>query len=271
MSALSISKILMPVDFSERSEEAVRYGARLAKHFKAGITVLHVIEEPHIDYAMIELPDAVERLSKLLHDRAETRLQHFATADLEAITVERKIAMGRPADEILVHAAAADMVIMPTQGHGRIREFLIGSVTAKVLHDCERPVLTGIHLVENRTLPDWQVKNILCAIDFGPETEDVLLWGKRLMDEFGASVTVIHADSDIRSVERLEQAVATSGLKAETIVEAGEPHDVIVSAAQRLGSDLVIIGRGSNTGALGRLRAQAYEIVRKSPCPVFSV
>ena len=38
----------------------------------------------------------------------------------------------------------ADLIVMPTY-HGRFRAFLIGSVTTKVLHDVECPVLTGVH------------------------------------------------------------------------------------------------------------------------------
>jgi nucleotide-binding universal stress UspA family protein len=271
MTDLSISKILMPVDFSARAEEAVRYAARLARHLNAELVLLHVFEPPHVDFAMVELPESIERLTTAQRERAQLRLEHFASSDLDGIRVVRKVSQGQPADEILAQANSVDLVVMPTQGHGRIREFLIGSVTAKVLHDCERPVLTGVHLAENPSFADWQVKNILCAIDFGPESENVLRWGARLAGEFGATVTVVHADSDTNAGQRLDQSIHAAGLAATARVVPGEPHRVIVATAQQTKADLVIIGRGSNTGALGRLRAQAYEIVRKSPCPVLSV
>ena len=54
---------------------------------------------------------------------------------------------------------------MPTQGRSRIRQFLIGSVTAKVLHDSECPVLTGSHLEDTIDFPDFRAKSIICAVD----------------------------------------------------------------------------------------------------------
>lgn len=271
MPALSISKILMPVDFSPRAEEAVRYAGSLARRFHAELILLHVIEPLHIDFAMAELPGSIERFATAQRERVQIRLEHFASSDLEGIRVVRTVSQGHPIDEILAQAENVELVVMPTQGYGRVREFLIGSVTAKVLHDCERPVLTGIHLTENRNLPEWQVNNVLCAIDFGPESENVLKWGAMLAGEFGASVTVVHADSDPSAGQRLDHSIQAAGLKATPLVAPGEPHKVVVATAQQIGADMVIIGRGSNTRALGRLHAQAYEIVRKSPCPVLSV
>jgi nucleotide-binding universal stress UspA family protein len=271
MSTLSLSKILMPVDFSAKADEAVQYASHLAKHFHAEMVLLHVLEPPHLDYAMVELTESIERLTRARCENAKTRLEHFASSDFEGIKLVRTIAQGQPAEEIIAHAEGVDLVVMPTQGHGRIREFLIGSVTAKVLHDCQRPVLTGVHLTAKRDLPDWQVSNILCAVDFDPQCETVLKWGAQMKSEFGAAVTVVHADADANTGQRLRECIQAAGLEANAVIEAGEPNKVVVGTAERIGADLVIIARGSSTGALGRLRAQAYEIVRKSPCPVLSV
>jgi nucleotide-binding universal stress UspA family protein len=270
MSTLSISKILVPVDFSARSHEAVRYAGSLARHFHAVVTLLHVTEPPHADYAMVELPDYVAQLTEARRSRANEELQQMLAA-VEGFVATLVVTEGSPAEEILKHAEAADMVVMPTQGHSRIREFLIGSVTAKVLHDCHQPVLTGIHLTDDAGAAEWKVGNVLCAVDFGPESVNVLRWGAFLAKEFGAKVSVVHANADKTSGHRLQQSISEAGLDATSIVDAGTPHDVVVATALRTSADVVIIGRGSNATALGRLRAQAYEIVRQSPCPVLSV
>lgn len=271
MPSLPITKILLPVDFSARAEEALRYAVPMAQHFNAELVLLHVLEPLHPDFAMAELPDALASLSQTQRERARVQLAHFVSSDFAGVKVDRRIAEGPPADEILRAAEGTGLVIMPTQGHGRLREFLIGSVTAKVLHDCSRPVLTGVHLGENAQFPDWRVNRILCAIDFGPECQSVLRWGKRLADEFRAEVTVVHAGSNPERAQQVNDCVLASGLKANVLVIPGEPHDVVADTARQARADLVIIGRGSSVGALGRLRAQAYQIVRKSPCPVLSV
>jgi nucleotide-binding universal stress UspA family protein len=61
------------------------------------------------------------------------------------------------------------------------------------------------------------------------------------------------------------------GTEAELVVEAGDPPKVICEMAQRQPAGLLVIGRGSAAGVFGRLRANAYAIIRQSPCPVVSV
>ncbi|MGH9675429.1 MAG: universal stress protein, partial [Bryobacteraceae bacterium] len=64
---------------------------------------------------------------------------------------------------------------------------------------------------------------------------------------------------------------AEGGTTAEVIVESGDAPDVVCKAAEESKADVVVIGRGSTSGVLGRLRANAYSIIRQSPCPVVSV
>jgi len=46
---------------------------------------------------------------------------------------------------------------------------------------------------------------------------------------------------------------------------------VVCRTAERVQADLLVIGRGSAAGIFGRLRTNAYAIIRQSPCPVVSV
>ncbi|MEQ1949258.1 MAG: universal stress protein [Bryobacteraceae bacterium] len=269
--SIPIKTILTPVDFSTRTEKSVAYAARLARHYAAEVVLLHIIEPAHVDYAMAQAPDFASQLEKMQTDGARAQLAGFASAALDGIRTRHVIARGAAADEILANSKHADLVVMPTQGHGRFREFLIGSVTAKVLHDCNKPVLTGIHLSDPSLTSDWHVSNIVCAIDLGPETGEVLKWGAALVAEFGAKVTVVHVNAESGIAPHIGKMAQDAGLQAEIVVLPGEPHRGVVSTAEARDADLVIIGRGSTPGALGRLRAQAYEIVRKSPCPVLSV
>jgi nucleotide-binding universal stress UspA family protein len=61
------------------------------------------------------------------------------------------------------------------------------------------------------------------------------------------------------------------GAEADLEIEAGEPASIICAAAERLKADVLVIGRGSAAGVFGRLRTNAYAIIRQSPCPVVSV
>lgn len=274
MDPVSISKILSPVDFSRRSEGATRSARRLAAHFHAELILLHVVEPFHVDFAMLEPFDsAMQKLGQANLERKRAQLKAFAVHDLEGIKVTHTIAEGDAASQILTCSRdeKVDLLVMPTQGRGRLHGLLIGSVTAKVLDASERPVLTGTHLEQDGELDEWQFRNILCAVDLGRRTEGVLRWGKAMAKEFAAKVTVLHVSSNPEAGDHVAKAVEAAGLQAETMIVEGEPDKLVTTAAQHLKADLVIIGRGTATSTLGRLRAQAYGIVRQAPCPVLSV
>ncbi|MFN0169817.1 MAG: universal stress protein [Bryobacteraceae bacterium] len=274
MHPVSIHKILAPVDFSRRAEGAVRSARRLAAHFDAELIVLHVMEPFHVDYAMVEpFEGSLRHLADENLAKKRAQLDAFLAHELEGVKVTRRIVEGDAAGEILQSSRRenTDLVVMPTQGRGRLHGLLIGSVTSKVLDESERPVLTGTHLEQDGGPNDWQFHNIHCAIDLGTRTGSVLGWGKAMAKEFGAKVTVLHVSSDPEAGSRVAKAVEAAGLQAETLIMEGEPHKLVSAAAEQLKADLVIIGRGTATSTLGRLRAQAYGIVRQAPCPVLSV
>ena len=60
----------------------------------------------------------------------------------------------------------ADLIMMPLHSF-TFFQFLMGSVTAKVLHGTECPVWTGAH-VKELPMHEFAIRNVLCAVDFGP-------------------------------------------------------------------------------------------------------
>src|SRR5207249_11218105 len=91
----------------------------------------------------------------------------------------------------LAHAGHMDLIVMPTHGYGGFRRFLLGSVTAKFLHDADCPVLTGVHLQEAPALAPVFFHNILCAVDFDSAGEKALRWAAALATEFRSRLTVV--------------------------------------------------------------------------------
>jgi nucleotide-binding universal stress UspA family protein len=272
---ISISKVLVPVDLSPKSADAAEYAQFIARHFGAELILLNVLEPLSADFAMAD-----PGLALMRDFTAERRAERQAALDRVGIDtssdvgVKRLLTQGDPAEQIVgcAHTEKADLIVMPTQGRSRVRQFLIGSVTAKVLHDAEVPVLTGVHLEQVRDFPTFGLKNILCAVDLGRQSDAVAKWARDLASEFNATVTLVHVpEGGEDAAQRIQTLLTSSGLNAETIIEAGEPHKVVVAVAERLQADLVVIGRGSSNSVIGRLRAQAYSIVRQSPCPVLSV
>ena len=283
----SLSHILLPVDFSERAAGAARYAKLLASHFHSTVTLLHVLTPPQYELGAMDIGGMMAAdLYQSRNDLAVRDLDAFLAAEWEGVDVRRVVLEGDPARQIVeyAHTEPAGLIIMPTHGYGPFRRFILGSNTAKVLHDADCPVWTGVHL-EEAPVATAPVRAILCAVDLGPQSAATLEWASWLAREVGASLTLLHVASCPSAspeaagrssvLEAAEEELArlqqTAGAPADLRVEAGEAPRAICGAAARLGASLLVIGRGSAAGVFGRLRTNAYAIIRQSPCPVVSV
>jgi nucleotide-binding universal stress UspA family protein len=176
--------------------------------------------------------------------------------------------------------------MMPSHGAGPFRRFLIGSVTAKVLHDLSCPVWTGSHLVEEYA-PVVPYKSILCVVNTGEEAMPLMQAADALASSYKAKLSIVHvlgtppaawefdygpyrkalqasADAQLRQVRR------ELHLEADTEVLEGNVADTVRQYATENRIDLVVTGRGHYQGLFGRLWSHLYSIVRESPCPVLS-
>jgi nucleotide-binding universal stress UspA family protein len=285
----SLKKILVPVDFSERCAAAVRYARELALRFDSELILAHVLPPLHAEFGLQIEGSMLVEVYRARAEQAEQELASFEPQSLAGLNVRRLILHGDPSTCIVECARDEDagLIAMPTHGYGPFRRFILGSNTAKVLHDADCPVWTGVHLEEIPTFAH-PFRRILCAVDLGPQSARALAWASWLQQEFGGHLTLIHAiaahsesigEPDLSwranileiAEEELLRLQSEGGVQADLLLEAGEPTRVICSAAARLGAGTVVIGRGSAAGDFGRLRANAYSIIRQSPCPVVSV
>jgi len=283
----AINRILLPIDFSERSSGAARYARTLAERYSSRVTLLHVITPAQYELGALEIGGSM--LADLYANRnaaVAADLENFAAEHFSGIETERLVLEGDPARLIVTraHDDSADLIVMPTHGYGPFRRFILGSIAAKVLHDADCPVWTGIHLEAARDEAPVHFRNVLCALDLGPHTGATLRWAAEFQKVFGTRLSVVHASTSqpgdegqwrpkveealIANAREIEQEV---GVEIRTFVEAGDPPRVVCTAAERLQADLLVIGRGTARGVFGRLRANAYAIIRQSPCPVVSV
>lgn len=289
---LALERILLPVDFSDRCLGAARYARLLASRYDAEILILHVVEPIRYEFSALEFGGAV--LTDLASSRmaqARERLETFLAAELQDSRVRRLLAEGEAAQTIVETARKeqASLITMPTHGYGRFRRFILGSVTAKVLHDAHCPVWTGVHLEQAPVPEAIRLRTVLCAVDLGPQSAEPLRWAAALARDFQARLLVAHAcpcielrpgecgDRDLnaelaaRAKQRLEKLLEETGADAEAVIEFGDAPKVVCSVAASRRADLMVIGRGSAAGVYGRLRTNAYAIIRESPCPVVSV
>lgn len=262
----------------------------MAGRYHSEVALLHVVPKNDYPRAWMDVPVDQDWWAAHISD-ARKHLESVLVDDFQRIAVQRVVLEGDPAMKIVQYAGAegADLIVMPTHGYGPFRQFIIGSVTARVLDDAACPVLTGAHM-ERKMLPDpVPFRNVLCAVDLERRSEELLGWAAHLAADFGAHLHLVHAlppidvgqaryfDQDWRlaldraASEQINHLQEKTGTAANVIMECGEVAKVIRRAAESVQADLVVIGRHVDSGILGRLRTHVYSTVRVSPCPVVSV
>ena len=266
---LTIKHILFPCDFSEQCSSAVPFITAIASRFDAKVTLLSVTP-----------PGWAEPQSRL-----ETELvEEFVGFPVQTVKTS-----GDPALKIteFAHDHEVDLIMMPTHGYGLFRSLLIGSVTAKVLHDAKCPVWTATH-AEEQQLTNMP-RTILCAVDGTPKSLAVLQWASAFSQQMAATLKLIHvaprisdalalpSEAEIQEEvnqqarAKIESLKASAGVEADLQIALGSVAEAVAGAAEQQGINLVLIGRGSLQETLGRLRTHAYGIIHKSPCPVLSI
>jgi nucleotide-binding universal stress UspA family protein len=144
---IKLKTILVPVDFSDCSDAAVKYGYALSEAFGATLHLLNVVQDPYT------LPWAAEGfaapIADLLADwegQAKRRLAETVPATAAATTV-LKTQVGSPHREIIRYAAEhqVDLIVLGTHGRGPLGHLLLGSVAERVVRTAPCPVLTVRH------------------------------------------------------------------------------------------------------------------------------
>jgi nucleotide-binding universal stress UspA family protein len=136
-------RILVPTDGSEATREAVQQAVDLAAEHGATIHALYVVNSA--SFAGLPMDSSWENVSAMLSEEGTTALDDVAAiADDHGVDIERELADGNPAREIVRYAENedCDLVVMGTHGRGGIDRLLLGSVAEKVVRSSSVPVLT---------------------------------------------------------------------------------------------------------------------------------
>ena len=287
----TIRHLLFPYDGSERGRDAVRYVRALAQRFSARVTVLGVVP-PALEIvsaeAALHLHAGADPAEWKPHLQRE--LDRTFVDELEGLEVDRIADAGDPAIRIVTfaHRHGVDLIAMPTRGAGTFRSLLIGSVTAKVLHDARCAVWTAAHAA-NQSAAEVP-RSVLCAVDGSSGTPALVDWARDFTRSIDARLSLLHVvgpvsdwpalDSERRLQERVREsarahieAILSKAGVAEIPLEVTVGHIVptVAEEAGRTSADLVVIGRGRVSQPFGRLRTHAFGIIQQSPCPVISM
>ncbi len=142
----SIRRILVPVDFSSHSRNALLFAKRLAGALDARLVVLHV-HEPNgymgTDTLVMMPVDLTSKRWEQTRSEVMRELQQFLGAQRED-TSEVRVEPGLPGDVIptIARAAEIDLIVMGTHGRTGLARLVLGSVAESVMRKAHCPVVT---------------------------------------------------------------------------------------------------------------------------------
>jgi nucleotide-binding universal stress UspA family protein len=154
---IELRRILLPTDFSDTADVALKYSRTLADVFNASLTLLHVIMDPFVhgwtgEGYVPDLPAFREELAIQSQDRLNKVL---TDAERQRFHAQFVVKFGEPFVEIVRYAKSEeiDLIVMGTHGRGAVAHMLMGSVAEKVVRKAPCPVLTVRHPQHEFVMP----------------------------------------------------------------------------------------------------------------------
>ncbi len=142
--AINIQRILVPIDFSEHSKNALKYAIPFARQFQAAIDLLYVVEPTiypaDFSFGQIGFPNVEEEL----RTRGSRELENLRQKEIAGVVPARTcVRTGKPFFEINEYALeeAISLIIIATHGHSGMEHILFGSTAEKVVRKAPCPVL----------------------------------------------------------------------------------------------------------------------------------
>ena len=299
---LDIHNILCAVDFSDFSRRAFWYALALARHFQAHLFLQHTVTIPLLVEGTV--PTAGGYSIQMARQEAEKELQNLIAENVvEPSEVTLVLNEGDIRERLLETIAERkiDLVVIGTHGRKGFNRLVLGSVAEHVVHEAICPVLV---VCQPRTgfvspVPDEpiQLKTILLATDFSPNSGRALTYALRWASEWGGKVVLFHAVATIppamkgivdlfpeynpyfekqvaESWERIQKLVPREmQRRCEVVYEIrhGNAKEETLKVAEEKHADLVVMGaRGLGRSAIA-WGSTISGVVRDGRFPVLAV
>jgi nucleotide-binding universal stress UspA family protein len=288
--------LLCPVDFSEASKAALRFGLRIAEHFGGRLVIL-AVEDPLLTEAVDVGTGKVWNPDDTRHELARFSAATLGVNPLKTAEVVYEVRVGKPAKEIL-HVAReleCELIVMSTRGLTGMRKMFFGSTTERVLRETTVPVLATSPGDDGPTdLGDIRriVGRILVPVDFSPASVHQIQVARGLAEALDVPVIAAHIVEPVRSpmaaklhlpsidMERrtraegaLEDLLATlpRRLHPEGLIAFGDPAEEITKLARDRKAGLIVIGLHGSPILGPRMGSVTYRVLCLAPSLVLAL
>lgn len=301
-------KILVAVDPSRHSREAVQFVKSVDWPEKSEIYLIHVIEMKQASLPMpSDGPSSWDRVIAQARGKLVTEAKHFLEDTKKEILKQRSLQIqsmvveGLPGAEILeaIKEYRIDLVVLGTRGLSNVKRFLLGSTSDWVMRDAPCSVLLVREKLSKMTMGKTPAK-VLLATDGSATAFSMVDMLRLLKGQIPPKVTVTHvvgkpaylegwywgkgkaefmqlaeqlmkqAEKEATNhLEEISQQVRTFNPKVDTVLLKGDPAEELIKTAERVKAKLVMVGsKGFKDGKPVPLGGVVRKIARYTPCSV---
>jgi len=275
-----LGNIVIATDFSPVSDTALLYTLGIARRYNAMVWIVHVVADTF--FSSETQQRAVDDAWREGHRRMT---EHFIAGRLDGIKHKLLVEQGGIYDVLsrIVEEHNAGLLVLGTRGRSRIGKLLLGSTAESIFRQSPCPVLTVGPKTEFELASEGPRRIMFCT-GFSTHSLEAGKLALELVQRQEAELILLHVaaesvpDRDVyvrKAKERLASLIpadAHLALPPRFLVSFGSAVDRILSAAQDVRPDLIVLGVRQPESFTRRLRwATAYGVVTSAPCPVLTV
>ncbi|SFZ92579.1 Nucleotide-binding universal stress protein, UspA family [Flaviramulus basaltis] len=244
-----MKKIIVPIDFSEHSEYALKTAAKFAKKYKAEILALHMLEMSDL---MLTASDGLQyEKANFFIKLSEQKFEKFLNKDyLDGVKVTPIIKHFKVFSEVndVAKVHDADLIIIGSHGASGFKEFFVGSNTERVVRHAEIPVL----VVKNKET-NINFETVVFACDFSEEAIKPYLNTLKMFDVINSKIYFVYVNlpnERFKSSTQIEKQVAKFLNKADGNIDRMKDvhyvsdytvEDGILNFSLKTGADIIVI------------------------------
>lgn len=244
-----MKKIIIPIDFSEHSEYALKTAAKMAKQYNAELLALHMLEMSDI---MLSASNGLQnQKTAYFLQLAQQQFEDFLKKDyLKNVKVTPIIKHFKVFSEVndVAFKHDADLIVMGSHGTSGFKEFFIGSNTERVVRNANIPVL-----VVKNNVNDINFNVVAFACDFAEDTIKPYLNAVKMFNKANTKMYLVHVNlpnDRFKSSLEIEKKVVNFFTKAEKKLDKmKDVHYVsdytveegLLNCANKIGADLIVV------------------------------
>ncbi len=282
-------KILVPLDFSDLGDHALKSAQTMAKLYDGSVTPFHSyvpVNELNSPYSFDISSTPMEDYEQI-EEALRNRLEELSSSEVDEKYLNPPIvSMGNPAQAIVEQTDDFNLIVMTTHGRTGFSRFFLGSVSEKVLRVSHIPVLI---VNKERELSGFD--RIMVTTDFSEHSKEAFPVAKEIAQKAGSRIELVHVlsveaeesaqpDESVKNIREQRLKVLAKeefheiGDKVTTrvIISTDTPHEALYNYNLDNPQDLIVMSTVGRTGIdYLMVGSTTANVVRHVKSPVLSI